>query len=273
MGILHLTRARLAAQLLYGFDQQENPVHAGVAARQAATIGIHRQHTTRRDAATAHECTTFPLGTKPQVFQEQQGIDRECVIQLDHIDIRRAQASHGKSARPRLGGGGDGQVGHGTDLPMPVRHRGTQYIHRRLGKVARAFAAHEDQGTATVGDQTAVEHRQRIIHHARRHDLLKRQLITRISQRVKLRPASRGDSHFSQVFAARAVLMHVPRGSQRIAGDRMARIIGRFIGLRFRHRFQLAETRTLVTPVTDQRDFTQACLQGHSGGQQMANKG
>jgi ABC-type uncharacterized transport system substrate-binding protein len=38
--IFHLTRAALAAQLTYRFDQKEQPVHAWVTIRKSATIGV-----------------------------------------------------------------------------------------------------------------------------------------------------------------------------------------------------------------------------------------
>jgi len=66
LGTSHLTSATLAAQLAHGFDQRKNAVHTRVHARQAATVGVHRQTPTRGDRAIAHKSPRLAFLQKPR---------------------------------------------------------------------------------------------------------------------------------------------------------------------------------------------------------------
>jgi hypothetical protein len=93
-----------AAQLSHGLDQGEDAVHAGVRAGQAAAIGVDGQPAAGRDRAVLDEASALALGAEAQVFQEQDGVDRERVVELQHVDVRRLQAGHRERLRDRIAG-------------------------------------------------------------------------------------------------------------------------------------------------------------------------
>src|SRR5690606_30523214 len=105
LGARDLALAGLGAQLPDRLDDEEDAVHAGVHARQSAAIGVDRQAPARRNGAALHERPAFALAAEAEVLQEQQGIDGESVVQLDHVDIVHAQPGHVEGAPPRFRGG------------------------------------------------------------------------------------------------------------------------------------------------------------------------
>ncbi|KAG1386466.1 hypothetical protein G6F59_016844 [Rhizopus arrhizus] len=126
-----LAYAAFAAQLPDGFDHDEDAVHAGMHAAQAAAVGVHRQPAARRDGPVCDEVLAFALGAEAQVFQEEQGIDGEGVVQFDHVDVFLRHARHVEGALARFGRGRHGQVFHGRELPVPDRG-GVAQRQRRL---------------------------------------------------------------------------------------------------------------------------------------------
>ncbi len=96
-----LARAAFAAQLPHRLDQQEQAVHAGVAIGQAAAVGVDRQAAAGRDAAALDEAPAFALRAEAEIFEEQDRVDRERVVELDDVDVRRAPARPSRRpARP-----------------------------------------------------------------------------------------------------------------------------------------------------------------------------
>src|SRR5262249_61445015 len=93
-------RAALAAQLTYRFDQKEQPVHARVTIRQSATIGVDCEAAVGTDAPAADENTALAFLAKAEVLQEQDGVDGEGVIELDGVDVGRAELGHRESGLP-----------------------------------------------------------------------------------------------------------------------------------------------------------------------------
>jgi hypothetical protein len=141
-----------------------------------------------------------------------------------------------------------------------------------LGKsFARPLAAHQHQGTTAVSHQAAIEHRQWITDKTRSQHLLDAERLPRIGQRIELRPLARRHRDVRQVFARAAVLVHVARGGQGVAGNREARLVGRFVQRGLGHRLELAEARTLVAAVANERHFALAGVQRHGSGEQVAH--
>ena len=95
----NLPGAALAAELSDAFDHGEQSVHARVAVRQAAAIGIDGQAATRRDAAVLHEGPAFALRAEAEILQEQDRRDGEGVVEERYIDIARGYS--GRSIGPR----------------------------------------------------------------------------------------------------------------------------------------------------------------------------
>ena len=93
---------RVAAQLADALDQREQPVHAGVDARQAAAVGVDRQAAAGRDRAAGDERPALALGAKAEVFEEQDRVDGEGIVELDDIDVAGANAGLRRYARGPL---------------------------------------------------------------------------------------------------------------------------------------------------------------------------
>src|SRR5215469_17710352 len=102
--VRYLAGTALAAQLPCRLDQQEQPIHAGMAIGKAAAIGVDRDpraacpagrsEDARRDAAALDKSAAFALRAEAEILEEQDRVDCECVIQLDDVDIARAEARH-----------------------------------------------------------------------------------------------------------------------------------------------------------------------------------
>ena len=64
--------------------------------------------------AALHERAPLAFGAKAQIFQEQDRVDGERVIQHGQPDIAMRQPGHRVGARTALGGRGDREVRHAT---------------------------------------------------------------------------------------------------------------------------------------------------------------
>src|SRR5690606_26864834 len=91
--------AAFAAQLPRGVDDEEDAVHARMHAGQAAAVGVDRQLPARRDRAVGNEAAAFAFRAEAEVFEEQDRVDRERVVQLDDVGILRGYPGHLERAR------------------------------------------------------------------------------------------------------------------------------------------------------------------------------
>src|SRR5713101_1504618 len=66
----HLACAGIAAQLPHRLDQEEEPVHAGMAIGEAAAIGVDREPAARGDMSVFDKAAALTLRAKPEVFEE-----------------------------------------------------------------------------------------------------------------------------------------------------------------------------------------------------------
>ena len=98
LGTRNLAFAAHAHQLLAGFHQRKQAIHAGVYARQAAAIGVHGQAAAWGDAPAFDKTAAFAFGAKAQIFQKQNGVDGESVVEREQVNIAMADACLGKSA-------------------------------------------------------------------------------------------------------------------------------------------------------------------------------
>src|SRR5215831_20707167 len=79
-GAIHLTRSAFPPQLAGGLDQREDAVHAGVAVRQPAPVGVEWELAARGRSLATHEVTRLAAAAEPERFQGQQYGDREAVV-------------------------------------------------------------------------------------------------------------------------------------------------------------------------------------------------
>src|ERR1700730_11112919 len=89
-----LARPAFVAQLSRRFDQQKQPVHAGVAIGQAAAIGVDRQAALRGNAAVGDKAAALALGTGAKILEEEDRVDREGVVEVDDIDLAGTEPRH-----------------------------------------------------------------------------------------------------------------------------------------------------------------------------------
>src|SRR3979409_1485736 len=94
LAVFYLTRAALITQLAYRLDQEEQPVHTRMAIRKSATVGIDGKATLGGDTPPADEGAAFALFAEAEILQEQDGVDRERIVELDGVDIRRTELGH-----------------------------------------------------------------------------------------------------------------------------------------------------------------------------------
>src|SRR5690348_8456685 len=89
---IDLTLSAFATDLCSGFDQGEDAVHAGMAEREAAAIGVDRQHAAGGDASALDKAAAFALGTEAEILKEEDRVDRERIVELRLIDIGRRKS-------------------------------------------------------------------------------------------------------------------------------------------------------------------------------------
>src|SRR3546814_2054105 len=67
-------------------------VHARMHARETAAVGVDRQVAARRDPPARHEAPALALGAEAEIFEEQDRVDREGVVELQRVHVGGAVA-------------------------------------------------------------------------------------------------------------------------------------------------------------------------------------
>ncbi len=91
-----------------------------------------------------------------------------------------------------------------------------------------------------------------------RHDLLDGEGFFLPGDRVQQRPLARRHRDLGEIFARRAVLMHVARGGQRVRADGQDWFVRGLVMIVFARTRRRAAHRTLRAAVRDDRDFAQS---------------
>src|SRR3546814_8771434 len=68
-------------------------------------------------------CSSDLLGAEAEIFEEQDRVDREGVVELQRVHVGGAVARLRPDARPGVGGAGHGQIGHRRDPVVRGRSR------------------------------------------------------------------------------------------------------------------------------------------------------
>ena len=100
-----LGRARLAAELADGFDDEEHAAHPRMAGREPAAVGVRRQRAVERESSVLDERAALPLRAEPEVLERDQHGDRERVVELEHVDVVERDAGPLQRERARSRGG------------------------------------------------------------------------------------------------------------------------------------------------------------------------
>src|SRR5262245_41210993 len=118
LAVGYLCGAGLPAQLPNRLDQEEDPPHAGMAARESAAVGVERQAPAAPQVALRDEGAALALLAEAGILEQHEHGDREAVVELDGVDVARAQPR----ARERLGRTHGGRrsrvIAHLADVPV-----------------------------------------------------------------------------------------------------------------------------------------------------------
>ena len=168
-------------------------------------------------AAFGSDAGASPL-EKADGFQLDQQGDREGVVDLRHIDIRRRHAGAREGRRRRRLAAEIGEARCGDDMLVGMALPRPQDLDRLVARSrGRSLAAH-DHGRTAVGDQAAVQHAQR------RGDFLGGQNVRYRDRRallglgVQQRMGAMLHRDRGKLFGGRAVFVHVAPRHQRIGG-------------------------------------------------------
>ena len=211
-----------------------------------------------RDASAADERAAFALLAEAEIFQEQDGVDRERIVELDSIDVLRAEPGHLVGGLSGGEGAGHRQIRHARNVGVGGRLAAAQHIGGRLLERLGALGRCDDDRAAAVGDETAVAHRERIAHHPGREHAIDRQRLLLPRGRVEQRPFARGHRDRGQLLARRAELMHVARGRERVGARRQERLERRFVRIDLAHGRLLAADAALRAAIGDHGDVAEA---------------
>ena len=226
--------------------------------RKSAAIGIDGKAALGRDTSSADERAAFALFAKAEIFQEQDGVDRKRIVELDSIDVLRAELGHLVGGLSGGEGAGHRQIGHARNVGVGGRLAATQHIGGWLLERLRAFGRCDDDGAAAVGDETAVPHGEGIAHHPGREHAIDRQRLLLPCRRVEQRPFPCGHRDRGQLLARRAELMHMPRGRQGVGARWQERFEWRFVRIDLTHRRLLAADAALCAAIGNHGDVAEA---------------
>ena len=228
-------------------------------AGKAAAIGIDGQSAPGGDGSATDQCAAFPFPAIPQVFQEQDRIDRERVVELQHVDILGRQAGHLESSRPRLRRPCDRKVVHLGNPLVGRLGRDPEQVDGFRRAIPCPVGPRQDNRTRPVADQAAIGHGEGVAHHARTQHVLDAERAAHGGLGILPRPGSRRHRYFRQLFARRSELVHVARGSKRVRGHQ-ARPVGGLVGDRH-HAAGTYLAAARIAAVADERDLAQSRLQ------------
>src|SRR5215218_7326381 len=139
LGVCYLALGALAAKLPYGLDQQEQPVHSRVVVGEAAAVGIDSELPTGRYPAALNKRTCLALLAEPEVFEEQDRVDGECVVEHSHVHVLGSYARHL------------------VDVAVPVGLPHPEQIDGGLSQIFCALGRSHQQCSATIGYQAAIQ--------------------------------------------------------------------------------------------------------------------
>ena len=121
------------------------------------------------------------------------------------------------------------QIVHAGNLAMPDARRTRQHVNGLLGQIPRPVGAHHHESSRAVGDKAAVINREWVADHPGGENVLQAQRVPRERFRIKLSPTSGSHRNLGELTPGRSILVHVPRGNERVRRGRVERLIRCFI--------------------------------------------
>src|SRR6267142_3452492 len=213
---LDLPRAGLAAQL--GHDLADLRRARGA---DRVALGLQPARRIHGDLATKARPALFGGEAAGARLEETEPFggddlgDGEAVVQLDDVDVLRADARLPVGRRRRaLGGRHAREVALVADEHRVRRGRGGEHPDRPAG-FPRDLLGDEHEGGAAVGERTAVVELQRIGDHRRLQHRVERDLLAELRLGVQHTVLVVLDGHRRHLRLGGAVLVHVGAGHQR----------------------------------------------------------
>ncbi|MCY1523772.1 hypothetical protein D9M68_586790 [compost metagenome] len=158
-----------------------------------------------------------------------------------------------------------------------MRMARAQHVDGARVEIARPVGPRDHERARAIGHQAAVAHGQGIRNHLRAEHVVDRQGRAQEGVRIQLRPLARRHRHLGQLPPRGAVLVHMARGRQGVAGHRVERFVGVLVGLRVQRGPHLIDLRAAgraarVGAVADQHVLALAGLDGHRRDLQVGNE-
>src|SRR5580704_19134762 len=186
LAILDLARTAFVAQLLGRLDDEEDSAHSRMIRRQPATISIDGKRAIETDAPARNERPTLAALAKAKVLELRDHRDGEGVVDHAHVYIgmldARALERELAGLRRRVL-----EIVAMTRAAMTHGFRCTEDIDGLLLQITRALGRRDDQRTAAIGNDAAIEQVQRRRNHARREHVLNRNEIAILGRRIHRR--------------------------------------------------------------------------------------
>ena len=208
------------AHELYGGEQAGV---RGVAPREEAAVGVHRETPADAGRLALDERAALALGAEAGVLELDDDVDREVVGDPGDVDVVTrdtgdAERRLGREAAALEAGETRCRAGIEVAVPLAPAEHGDGGVAPERGDVG--CAGHDDAARPLV-HETAVEQLERFRDHARRHDLVDGQLAAPAvhRQRVEGCAVALGDGDLGQLLLGGAELVHVPPCDHRVVGD------------------------------------------------------
>src|SRR3984957_20962472 len=98
--------------------------------RQPAAVSVDGQLSVGGELSGRGELAAFALAAEAEILQRQQDGDREAVVKLSAVDLRRSHACRPECAGSGSGCGGRGERPHLTHRNLPERFPEAEQVSR-----------------------------------------------------------------------------------------------------------------------------------------------
>ena len=197
---------------------------------EAAAVRVDRQRAAGRRASLGEEVHAFAALGDAERFEHDRRSRREGVVQHDVLKVARPHACHAKGLVTRdpcrLA---EGEVLHLGEAHVLGALAEAAHVYRPLRRVVRAVGARQHDRTAGVGDETDVEHGERIDDRPCLEHVLHGERLAPQRLGIERRPLARGDGHLRPLLERGAVTVHVARGDEAEHCRRRAEAVGRLV--------------------------------------------
>src|SRR5215213_11576050 len=102
---------------------------------EAAAVGVDSKLSTGCYPAALHKGTSLALLAEPEVFEEQDRVDGERVVEHSHVHVLVFYARHRVSLSSGVGGSRRSKVRHLGDVAVPVGFARAEQVYGGLSQI------------------------------------------------------------------------------------------------------------------------------------------